>query len=159
KLPNIARSQQLLDAVARIPARAPSNFAIRTLRKLGAICLGYASFFMEAMFWAHRRRHSTVADKSWKRPRYSIPTLAEDGWADRACFLLTHGSGVVELAIEVPGWLPFNYPWRLRANLDGEQVAKLEVGEPGYYSILIPAVEGGKIELRADQWLVPSALG
>jgi hypothetical protein len=65
----------------------------------------------------------------------------------------------LKLTIELPGWLPFEFPVSITAVQGGESISVLQAAAPGDYIFKVPLVQPGLIKLLADQWFVPARLG
>jgi hypothetical protein len=63
------------------------------------------------------------------------------------------------LTLEVPGWLPFDYPVTLQITVDGYVKETFEFAQSGTHKIHLPLTEAGTIALRIDKWFVPANLG
>jgi hypothetical protein len=66
---------------------------------------------------------------------------------------------VLRLDLEIPGWLPFEFPVSIKAVQNDRQIAVLQASAPGYPTLTVPLTQSGIIELSADQWFIPEELG
>jgi hypothetical protein len=58
------------------------------------------------------------------------------------------------LTVEVPDWLPFHYPMRLRAQTNDSLIDTVKVTHPGRFKIRIPLNHARAVQLRSEQWAV-----
>ena len=93
--------------------------------------------------------------------RYVVMGREVDGWMlpQGRVRLIARPGAVFTLTLEVPGWLPFRYPWLLEARAQNQVVAEVEAKVGGIYRLAIPSDSGGVVELKSDQWFQPSAVG
>jgi hypothetical protein len=87
--------------------------------------------------------------------------IAEDGWMTPDGLIRLSGSEpkTVTLFLEIPGWLPFEFPLKIRAVQKNLEIATLEAVAPGHYRLDVPLTQEGLVVLSADQWFVPKELG
>jgi hypothetical protein len=92
---------------------------------------------------------------------YEITNTTADGWLtpDTKVLVKMPGSKRLALSLEVPGWMPFNYPAKLQITRDGRVDQTFEFPTPGVHKIYIPLDEVGTIGLKIDNWFVPAQLG
>jgi hypothetical protein len=93
---------------------------------------------------------------------YALQGLLADGWMMRDASLQIKRSEPDKqllMQIEVPAELPFRFPLNIKAKLEEHELQSLDVAKPGQYDMVIPLDRTGRVELQADQWLVPARLG
>lgn len=92
----------------------------------------------------------------------AICGVARDGWLTPEARVLIQDpeSGKrLTLILEVPPWLPFDYPATLQIIVDGHVKETFEFAQSGTHTINLPLTEAGTIALRIGKWFVPANLG
>jgi hypothetical protein len=92
---------------------------------------------------------------------YEFYGCSTDGWMapDSVIRVLHPQNGLLNLRLEVPGWLPFVFPVCIQAVQNDRPIVVLKVAAPGYYELDVPLTRSGDIELSADQWFAPKDYG
>jgi hypothetical protein len=113
---------------------------------------------------------SDMGEPNWKsyiddarrvRFPYELYGRAEDGWTSPSTMIHVFDPEprLAKLNLEIPGWLPFEFPAVVKAVQNQREVAAVRASRPGTYSLKVPIVKRGIIEIMADQWFVPEELG
>ena len=104
----------------------------------------------------------TLALAVEKEGAYEITNVTSDGYLTPESKVLIRVPGVARvlaLTLEVPKWMPFDYPVKLQTIRDGHAEETFEFAYPGTHKIYIPLDKVGTVALKIDNWFVPAQLG
>jgi hypothetical protein len=117
------------------------------------MCSDHAAFIRDAVC----RNKNQELSRLKNFPPYFLLS-AGDGWVEQSLWIKTYEIGSILFHIELPGWLPLEFPWTLVAKQGNIEVASLVVHSPGTYAFKLPVSGDAKIKLAANQWFVPRDL-
>jgi hypothetical protein len=97
-----------------------------------------------------------------KEGAYEIANVTSDGYLTPESKVLITVPGVAKvlaLKLEIPKWMPFNYPVKLQTMRDGQLEENFEFAHPGPHKIYIPLDKTGIVAFKIENWFVPAELG
>jgi hypothetical protein len=126
-------------------------------QKIGRFVTTSAVVLMLALLWP-----LTLPLAVGKEGAYEITNVTSDGYLTPESKVLIRVPGVARLlalTLEVPKWMPFDYPAKLQTVRDGHMEETFEFEDSGTHKIYIPLDKAGTVALKIDNWFVPAQLG
>ena len=93
---------------------------------------------------------------------YEITNVMSDGYLTPETSVIIKVPGrakLLALDLEVPKWMPFDYPVKLQTMRDGQLEENFEFAHPGPHKIYIPLDKTGIVAFKIENWFVPAELG
>jgi hypothetical protein len=86
-------------------------------------------------------------------PRFLILGRESDGWMNRRATVRVRVASPgrrLKMMVDLPGWMPRQYPVAIRASLNDEIVSQLSIDIPGRHELSIPLDKQGDIQVEID---------
>ena len=87
-------------------------------------------------------------------PRFLILGRESDGWMNQRASVRVRVASPgrrLKMMVDVPGWLPRQYPITIQARLNDEIVSQLSIANPGRHELSIPLDKQGNVQIEVDR--------